>query len=465
MQKCKLSKAIVGLVTALLTATPVAIVAISSPAFAQTAGAASADTKTDTESEAALDAQQSHTSQGHEGTSRQASSLPSECVQDEAWNPLTGMCIPLNRGSAFTRAQVYGSGFLVGVGQTGERGEDKLASPNVLMGEIGTTLGERHFLNLEVMLTGEKWTFPQGGYPQLFQAGGVNENGVPYVDQRHPNTSPIMGLTLSDTFSLGSGQDHLRVFFSPRGQSTEGPLAYWDRPTAAVNPDVPLGHYVGQDLGQLSSTVAGAAIRYGSTQLEVSGFNGRLPRPDKVDLKMGAIDSVSARLTQYVTDDFVAMVSFAYVDDLLSEQVPGAPKVIQNRYSGSVYSRSEFGGLDFYNTLILGFAETRGLQSSRFSVGYEFLLEDDDAATWGRLEVVERGPAELGLAGNIADQWVTAVTGGYTYTLANFGPAEIAAGASVTGYFISQDLQSPYGQNPWAGKVFLQLSGMDAWDL
>src|SRR5262249_45983389 len=161
----------------------------------------------------------------------------------------------------------------------------------------------------DYMGTFERWTFPDRGYPELLQIGETDENGVPFIDAQHPHSSPIMGLTLSDTIRLETSRekDYLKFFFAPRGESTDGPIAFMHRPSGMANPDAPLGHHVGQDVGHISSTVIGASLKLGETRIEASTFNGTEPEPDKVDLPLGPPNSYAVRLIEEFSPAVAAM--------------------------------------------------------------------------------------------------------------------------------------------------------------
>src|SRR6185312_14267064 len=181
------------------------------------------------------------------------------------WDITQGMCEPLAMpGMPMKMAMLHGNIFGTRVWQQGPRGRDAWASTSMVMGDLGTSVGERHYLSAEVMLTAEKWTFPDQGYPLLMQIGEQNSQGTPFIDAQHPHSSPIMGLSFSDTITLENGKDFLKFSFAPRGESTDGPVAFMHRATGMVNPDAPLGHHIGQDVGHITSTVLAGALKLGS---------------------------------------------------------------------------------------------------------------------------------------------------------------------------------------------------------
>lgn len=401
--------------------------------------------------------------------------LPSDCIEKEVWDPISAMCLPFPVGQEVTHLMVHGNIFGVGIAQSGPRGGDGFASTQMLMMNLGRTLQERHYLNVGLMLTGEKWTLPQKGYPMVLQTGEANEIGAPYVDAQHPHSSPIMGFTLSDTIRLGDGKDHLRLFFSPRGQSTDGPIAFMHRPTGAIQPDAPLGHHIGQDVGHITSTVLGASFRMGSTQVEASAFNGEEPEPDEVNLPLGSPNSGAIRLIQYFNDNLIGMASAAYVKSPHPRAHSGTPKSYDAdvkdllRYSTSLYSKhSIYNNWTLYNTLIYGSVRTFGVDTLRHSLAHELGLNISASTLFSRLEVLQRIPAELLIAGpsnQLDPRWVGAVTFGYSHRLKDWGAVKLNIGGSVTKSFVPEEFSANYGGNSWGGKVFLEMSGMEMWML
>ncbi len=402
--------------------------------------------------------------------------LPSDCNDLEVWDSVTAMCLPYPKGQDMTHLMLHGNVFLSGIAQSGPRGDDAIASTQMLMGNLGKTFGERHYLNLGIMTTLEKWTLPQTGYPLILQTGESNHDGNPYIDHQHPHNTPIMGLTFSDTIRLGSGENksHLKAFFSPRGQSTDGPITFMHRPTSVVQPDAPLGHHIGQDVGHITSTVIGASLRLNTTELQASVFNGSEPEPDEINLPIGTPNSGAVRLVQYFTEDFIGMASIAYVKDphggghtTTAAKTYDDDETSAIRYSTSFYSKNHlFNDWQLYNSLIYGSIRTFGVDTMRHSFSYEFVVTDQHSTVFSRTEVLQRIAAELSIPSAtepLKSEWVGAFTLGYSYLLKNWGAMHLNLGASVTKSFVPTAFAAEYGGNPWSGKVFLQLSGMEMW--
>ncbi len=392
----------------------------------------------------------------------------SECSDDEVFDIGMAMCMPLAMpGMSMSMLMLHGNGFLTAVTETGARGRSAIALPDMVMADIGTSVGEHHYLNLDFMGTAERWTTPDQGYPELLQIGEENINAQPFLDAQHPHSSPIMGLTLSDTIRFGASKDHLKIFLAPRGEATDGPIAFMHRATGSVNPDAPLGHHIGQDVGHITSSLVGESLKIGKTRFEFSTYHGEEPSPTKVDLPVGKLDSYSVRLVQEFSPQMLAMVSYGYV----SQPEPTSPEIaFENRYSFSVYNEisiSKTWNLD--NTFIFGNVAFYDHASSLTSFAEEFLIHNESPSQfWGRIEVLQRTPNELQIkttGDSFGGQWVSALSLGYTYQLRKWDSTQLAVGGSVTNDILPAEFQSAYNGNPWTEKVFLQFSGMKMWDL
>ncbi len=390
---------------------------------------------------------------------------PLDCREMSVWDVAMGMCMPLSIGGMpMKMLMLHGNIFGTRIWQQGLRGRDAYASTSMVMGDLGTTLGDHHYLNLDIMATAEKWTLPNYGYPLLLQIGEHNQQGTPYIDAQHPHSSPIMGLTLSDTITWGQEKNNLKIFFAPRGEATDGPVAFMHRSTGMINPDAPLGHHIGQDVGHITSTVIGASLKLGGTHIEASAYHGAEPEPDQVDLPLGTPDSISFRLTEEFSPRWMAMASIARVNAPESDQ----PSVLfENRYSASIYTTQPFiSDWTFYNSLIYGLVTQYDQASFLSSFTEEFLFRGDKPRIWGRIEVLQRTSEELAIPTlSNANQglWVAALTLGYTHKIASFNGVELGIGGSATRDLLPGPFIGTYGGNPWTGKVLLQLGGMKMW--
>ncbi len=392
----------------------------------------------------------------------------SDCSHMETYDISMGMCMPLPMaGMPMTMLMIHGNSFFTATTEGGPRGRDAISLPNMFMADLGTSVSARHYLNLDFMGTLEKWTTPDLGYPELLQIGEDKANGQAYLDAQHPHSSPIMGLTLSDTISFGSHRDYVKIFVAPRGEATDGPIAFMHRVTGMVNPDAPLGHHIGQDVGHITSSVIGESLKLRSTTYEFSTYHGGEPSPTKVDLPLGKIDSYSVRIIEEFSSKMTLMASYGYVTD----PEPDSPEInFEKRYSASIYNEmSLFDDWDLDNALIYGSVHNYDHASTLNSFAEEFWVHSKRASQiWGRVEVLQRTASELQIQNSddpFVGKWVSAVTLGYTYRVVQWDSAQLNIGGSVTNDILPDVYRAVYGSNPWTEKIFLQLSGMKMWSL
>ncbi|MFI5289954.1 MAG: hypothetical protein ACHQ17_09910, partial [Polyangia bacterium] len=303
------------------------------------------------------------------------------------------------------------------------------------------------------------------GYAELLQIGEEDASGKPFLDAQHPHSSPLMGLAVTDVMSFSRDKNRLlRVWFAPRGETTDGPIAFMHRMTATYNPDAPLGHHVGQDVGHVSSTVLGASLRIDNTLLEASTFHGLEPQPTAVDLPLGSPDSVAVRMAQdFAARRLTVAASFAYVND--PEGDPTIPSAL--RLSASAYLHHDLPhNWRAHATAIWG--GITGFDHASFleSVTLEALFLDDSNALWSRLEVLQRTPGELEIASTSPNggEWVGALTVGYTRRIISLWGFDFSVGASGTLDFLPSDFATAYGGQVAAiGRVFLGARLMKMW--
>jgi len=338
----------------------------------------------------------------------------------------------------------------------GSRGTDQFAAPNMFMLDGGRALGTRQFLNLELMGTTELWTYPGHGYPELLQVGEERADGEPFIDAQHPHSSPVMGLTLSDTVRLGAAST-LKLFFAPRGESTDGPVAYMHRKSARDDPDAPLGHHVGQDVGHISSTVLGAALDLAPLTLEASVFNGTEPSPTRVDLPIGALDSEALRVSYALTPGDRVMASLASVRQS-DPDYPGASSA--TRQSASLYDHLVLSSGDAIDhTFIIGSITRHPTGTTLTSFLDEVVLQSGRSEVWGRIEVLQRLASELEIP--LGDKrWVSALTVGYTYWPASVAGLRLGLGSSLTVDVLPSDWAAAYGNRaPLTARLIVQIRG------
>ena len=391
----------------------------------------------------------------------------SRCARDERWDVGMGMCMP-NPGPTQASTVLAGQFNAFGVFSAleGPRGVDQFAAPNWFMIDAGRQLDARQFINIELMGTAELWTFPWHGYPELLQVGEERSDGSAYIDAQHPHSSPIMGLTLSDTVSL-AGNRSLRLYFAPRGESTDGPVAYLHRSSARDNPDAPLGHHVAQDVGHISSTVLAAQFTTGRWTIEASAFNGAEPEPMHVNLPLGPLDSAALRLSYAANPDHRLMASVAHVRQT-DPAYPGTTSA--TRLSASMYDQFSLDGAwKVDHSFVVGSMSRHPDGATLTSFLDELTATRGASVLWGRLELLQRLGTELGIpsaspAPAEDKRWVAGLTAGYTRWIRQGRPVEFAIGSSLTADVVPKAWANSYGsQVPLTARLIFQVRGAGRW--
>jgi hypothetical protein len=382
----------------------------------------------------------------------------------EIWDVDLQRVMPFPTASTGTILLLRGYGFFEGIGEEGVlRGRADFAAPTLFSADLGTTLGHGQYLNLDLALTSDLWTLASIGSPELLQIGAANGTGPVFLDAQPPQSSPIQGLTLSDTIALADDQSNLKLFFAPRGTSTDGPIDFMHRLTGMVNPDTPLGQADGQDVGRSSSTVLGESLKLGSLSLEASIFNGTLSDPTQVDFPLGILNSYAFRLMNEFSPQFMVMASYAWV----ANPEPGVADV--QRYSASLYAHLPLtDSWAFHDTFIYGGISNWDNSAYLSSFLDEVLLNDPKTSLFARLELLQRTPNELqipNLSSPDSGQWITAITVGYSHQVAAWDGWELRAGLSITNDLVPADYSDAYAGNPITYKFFFQLGGSQAYAL
>jgi hypothetical protein len=386
---------------------------------------------------------------------------PDGCGSGSYFHFGMSMCLPKPTRLGHFSGMAMGNLFLALDAVEGPRGTTQIVAPNWAMFDLGVDLARWNRLELDVMLTAERWLLPGGGYPLLLQIGEENSQGLPFIDAQHPHSSPLMGLTLTDVFSFSAMRTRIvRVFFAPRGESTDGPIPMMHRPTGTPNPDAPLGHHVGQDVGHVTSTVIGISVLIGHTLVEASTFHGLEPSPTRVDLPIGVPNSAALRIAQQIGQRFLISASVAYVTD--PEGDPAVPH--EWRISASGYTQWDLPHRwRGHGTLIWGGITDFDHATFLSSITGEWAFLDDANNFWGRAEALQRTPNELAIVAPQPEvgQWVGALTIGYTRRLTSLWAFDFSVGGSATVSFVPGDYRTAYGGSSiFSGKLFLEARMM-----
>jgi hypothetical protein len=344
----------------------------------------------------------------------------------------------------------HANAFVMEEQQTSPRGGDKFFSTNWFMPMAQHQLGPG-YLTLRAMFSLEPATITQRRYPLLFQQGET-AYGKPIIDGQHPHNF-LMELAAIYDWQI-SEKSLLTLYAAPVGDPAIGPIAYPHRASAFENPVATLGHHQ-EDSTHIADDVVTVGFTQGVARIEASGFHGREPDEHRWQVKQGAIDSWSTRLTVQPGQNWSGQYSYGRIHS------PEAlfPTEDQERMTASVMYNRPLAKGNWVSTLAWG--RTRSLTDNVIQNSY--LLEStlQFAKTnyvWTRMENVDRtsellheeGPEEP--AGR-----VQAYTFGYDRDFHLMPHWATALGGQVSVYSPGSRLQPVYGSDPMGIVVFLRL--------
>ena len=347
--------------------------------------------------------------------------------------------------------------------QGSPRGEREFKVPNWWMGMAHRPL-KHGTLTVNLMLSQDPATLGDQGYSHIFQSGETYQ-GNALIDHQHPHEF-LMQLGASWRVPLRNGFT-LTAAGAPVGEPALGPIAFMHRSSAAENPMSPLGHHT-FDSTHIAMGVITGAVDKGPFQIESSIFHGGEPDENRWDLMdPGALDSWSVRGWYRPSPDWTFQVSYGFLTEpeALEEgnvhrtTASAAWKV--DRASGGTsltlaWGRNEkLGGS--YDALLAEMTRTYTRWGTFFWRVESTQVETDLLRTGVH---VFQGGRKIGDAHVVEDgrrDFVGAVSGGATLTLARPRGWDIAAGGMVTGYAVPAALSPFYGTNPWSSQVFVRV--------
>ncbi len=145
-------------------------------------------------------------------------------------------------------------------------------------------------VSVHTMISLEPFTLKDIGSPQVFQTGETF-NGQPLIDYQHPHD---LLSTLSAAYARPVGSWTLTATAAAVGAPALGPPAFMHRPSAAENPQSPLGHHH-LDSVHITPGVLTLGLSRSGAGIEGSWFHGREPDEKRTDIDIGALDSWSLR--------------------------------------------------------------------------------------------------------------------------------------------------------------------------
>lgn len=345
--------------------------------------------------------------------------------------------------------------------QRSPRGDDEFKVPNWWMGMAHRPL-KHGTLTVNLMLSLDPATLGDEGYSHIFQAGETY-NGGALIDRQHPHDF-LMQLAASWRRPLSKGFT-LTLAGAPVGEPALGPIAFMHRSSAIENPMSPLGHHT-FDSTHIAMGVLTAAVDRGPWQVESSIFHAGEPDENRWDLMdPGALDSWSVRGWFRPTPDWTFQISYGFLTqpealeegDVHRTTASAAWKIDRANGGTSLtvaWGRNEkLGGS--YDALLAEMTRTYTRWGTVFWRVESTQVETDLLRTG--VHTFQGGRKDAHVVEEGRRDFVGAVSGGATLTLARPRGWDIAAGGMATGYAVPAALSPFYGTNPWSYQFFVRV--------
>jgi hypothetical protein len=214
--------------------------------------------------------------------------------------------------------------------RTGGAGSHQFGSVNWGMAAVRRAVGEGR-LGLRGMLSAEPLTVPGCGSLSLLAVGEICDGDT--IHDRQQQHDLLMELAVDYERPL-RGAWRWQVYAALAGEPALGPPAYPHRPASMNNPIGPMTHHW-LDATHVTFGVITAAVHNQRWKAEGSVFNGREPDESRVDVDLGALDSVAARVSLAPTDRLAFQVSAARLREATAAFF-GHPRTTYTRATASV---------------------------------------------------------------------------------------------------------------------------------
>jgi hypothetical protein len=213
--------------------------------------------------------------------------------------------------------------------RTGGFSEHQASSVNWVMLMARRPLAGGRF-GIRTMASAEPWTVSDCGFINLLATGEMCE-GDTIHDRQHPHD---LFMELAADYDHGlRGSLRWQLYAGFAGEPALGPTSFPHRFSALTNPVAPITHHW-IDATHITFGLVTAGIYDERWKAEVSIFNGREPDQNRADLDLGALDSVSGRLTLVPSENLVLQVSAGHLEEAEAE-FPPEPRADVDRLTAS----------------------------------------------------------------------------------------------------------------------------------
>jgi hypothetical protein len=353
-------------------------------------------------------------------------------------------------GTAFVRYTSIGSSRDVSVAGKGSR--SRADAPSMFMLMYSKPINEKSQFGFRAMVSLDPVIQRGWGYPLLYQSGELYE-GQPIHDRQHPHDF-VSELAFTYSYKFDD-QKSFYLYAGYPGEPALGPPVFMHRPSAANNPDAPIGHHW-QDATHITWGVITGGFSFGKAKIEASAFNGREPDENRWNFDKPRLNSVSARVSFNPTKNLALQISHGYLQD----PEPAEPEIyiLRKTTASVVYNKRFSETRNWASTFVWGQNYANGERSNAFL--FESNYDFQKNAVFGRFETVKKSGHDLVLPHPLDHEsfWVNAVSLGYIRELVKNRGIDVGLGSMLTINKNPSPLASVYGGTTHAGwQVFLRL--------
>jgi hypothetical protein len=212
-------------------------------------------------------------------------------------------------------------------------------------------------LGIRTMFSLEPWTIPNCGALNFLATGEVCDGDT--IHDRQQAHDLIMELAVDYDRPL-RGEWRWQAYAGLAGEPALGPPGYPHRASALANPIGPITHHW-LDATHVTFGVVTVGVNNRRWKAEVSSFNGRAPDESRVDLDLGAFDSVAGRVSFLPTDRLALQVSGGRLREARTDFVFEAQDPVTRLTASALYSRPIGTGGTWATTLAYGSNHAREL--------------------------------------------------------------------------------------------------------
>ena len=218
--------------------------------------------------------------------------------------------------------------------RTGGFGTRQLASVNWGMLMARRPLGAGRF-GLRLMTSLEPWTVTDCGFLNLLATGEMCE-GDTIHDRQHPHDL-FMELAADYDRPL-RGSLRWQIYAGLSGEPALGPAGFPHRVSSMENPIAPISHHW-LDSSHITFGLITTGVYDKRWKAEMSIFNGREPDDDRADFDLGALDSISGRLSFLPTPRLAVQVSAAHLNEAEANFAPQPRSDLDRVTASATYHR------------------------------------------------------------------------------------------------------------------------------